>query len=221
MIVKLVKHILKLIKRVLLFFFGFVVIYLLTALVCSNISTNPNNAKTGELYEIYASSNGVHSDVIIPIELLKDSFNGNGIDYKTNPKYLAFGWGDKGFYLNTPTWGDLTFSTAVNAVFLKSPTAMHVTEYANIGSDWKKVKIDKSQLMALIYFVQNSFELNSYNEFIKITSYSYGSNDIFYEAKGSYSCIRTCNTWTNEAMKKANIKTAIWTPFDWGVLKHL
>lgn len=219
MVVKLIKHIFKLIKRVLLLFFGFVVIYLLTAWICSNISTSSNNAKTGELYEIYASSNGVHSDVIIPVELLKESFSGLG--YKTQPKYIAFGWGDKGFYLNTPTWGDLTFSTAVNAVFFKSPTAMHVTEHTNIGSNWKKVEVDNFQLIALINFIQNSFEFNSNNEFIKITSYSYDSNDTFYEAKGSYSCIRTCNTWTNEAMKKANIKTAIWTPFDWGILKHL
>jgi len=39
--------------------------------------------------------------------------------------------------------------------------------------------------------------------------------------KGSFSCFKTCNTWTNQTLKKAEIKTAIWTPFDSGILKHL
>lgn len=219
MIVKLVKHILKLIKRILLLFFGFIVLYLVTAWICSNISTKIDYTNEKKFHTIYLASNGVHTDVIFSLKTLDKSFT--SLNYKTNPKYIAFGWGDKGFYLNTPTWGDLTFSTAVKAVFLESPTAMHVTEYSNIGNDWKKVEIDNFQLIALINFIQNSFKYSSENEFIKITSYSYGSNDTFYEATGSYSCIRTCNTWTNEAMKKAEVKTAIWTPFDWGVLKHL
>lgn len=217
--IKVLKYIFKLVKRALILFFGFIVFYLLTAWICSHIGTSPEKAAGEEFNEIYVASNGVHTDVIFPLEILNESFS--KLEYKTQPKYLAFGWGDKGFYLNTPTWGDLTFSTAVNAVFLESPTAMHVTEYANVGADWKKVEIDNFQLIALIKFIQNSFKFNSDNNFIKINSYSYGNTDTFYEAKGSYSCLRTCNTWTNEAMKKAGIRTAIWTPFDWGILKHL
>ncbi|HOB24230.1 MAG TPA: DUF2459 domain-containing protein, partial [Kaistella sp.] len=36
---------------------------------------------------------------------------------RTDFKYLAIGWGDKGFYLDTPTWADLKFSTAFKAAF--------------------------------------------------------------------------------------------------------
>lgn len=35
----------------------------------------------------------------------------------TDFNYIAFGWGDKGFYLDTPTWADLKFSTAFKAAF--------------------------------------------------------------------------------------------------------
>lgn len=214
-----VKYVFKFIKSIWLLFFGFIVLYLLTAWICSNISTRPDNLMGDKLYEVYAASNGVHTDVIIPIELLDDSFK--SLEYKINPKYIGFGWGDKGFYLHTPTWEDLSFSIAVSAIFLESPTAMHVTEYPETKNDWKKVEIDNFQLKDLLNFIQDSFRLNSERRFMKITSYSYGNNDTFYEAKGSYSCLRTCNTWTNEAMKKASVTTAIWTPFDWGVLKHL
>lgn len=47
----------------------------------------------------------------------------------TTLPYLAIGWGDKGFYLNTPTWADLKFSTAFKAAFGLSKPAMHATFY--------------------------------------------------------------------------------------------
>jgi hypothetical protein len=46
--------------------------------------------------------------------------------------YLAFGWGDKGFYLNTPEWADLKVSTALNAAFGLSSSAIHSTFYKKL-----------------------------------------------------------------------------------------
>lgn len=219
MFLKLLKYVLKLFKRMIVFFLGFIVLYLITAWICSNITTGIEETEEKKSYKIFVATNGVHTDVILPIAYVNKSFG--DLSYKTNPEFVAFGWGDKGFYLNTPTWGDLTFSTAVNAVFLESPTAMHVTEYKSVAKDWKSVNIDALQLQRLEKFIQHSFKKDAHGNYQKIGSYSYGSNDTFYEAKGNYSCIRTCNTWTNEAMKKTGIKTAIWTPFDWGILDHL
>ena len=42
-------------------------------------------------------------------------------------EYLAFGWGDKGFYLDTPEWSDLKASTAFKAAFALGNSAMHTT----------------------------------------------------------------------------------------------
>jgi len=81
--------------------------------------------------------------------------------------------------------------------------------------------INEHQLIRIQESILNDFQLKNKKEFILIEGYSYGSNDAFYEAKGSFSCFKTCNTWTNQTLKKAEIKTAIWTPFDSGILKHL
>jgi len=199
-----------------LFFFSFVILYLLTAWICSNIATNPKKEFTDKHKPIYVASNGVHTAIIIPVENIDTKLKLN-----PNTKYVAFGWGDKGFFLNTPTWGDLTFSTAVNAVFLKSPTAMHVTEYKKTASDWKKIMINDYQLISIEKNILDTFQLKEDKGFIKIEGYTYGTNDTFYEANGNYTCLNTCNTWTNDILKKAEIKTAIWTPFDSGILKHL
>ena len=220
MVVKTLKHILKLTKKILLFFFGFVVLYLLTAWICSNIATNPKSFNHLKQNIIYASSNGVHTDIIIPIENIDINILKN-LHVHPNTKFVAFGWGDKGFYLHTPTWGDLTFSTAFNAVFLKSDTAMHITEYTKTNKEWKEIAVCFPQIERLNKSFVNSFQSDKNNSFLKIEGYTYGNNDTFYEANGSYSCLKTCNTWTNNVLKKAEIKTAIWTPFDSGILNHL
>ena len=217
---KILNHLFKLTKKILLFFFGFVVLYLLTAWICSNIATNPKSFNHQKQNVIYASSNGVHTDIIIPIENIDINILKN-LHVHPNTKFVAFGWGDKGFYLHTPTWGDLTFSTAFNAVFLKSDTAMHITEYTKTNKEWKEIAVCFPQIERLNKSFVNSFQSDKNNSFLKIEGYTYGNNDTFYEANGSYSCLKTCNTWTNNVLKKAEIKTAIWTPFDSGILNHL
>ena len=52
---------------------------------------------------------------------------------------------------------------------------------------------------------------------IKTTS-QYGQNDAFYEAIGSYSIFHTCNTWTNNLLKKASLPASFWLAFDDGIL---
>ena len=48
----------------------------------------------------------------------------------------------------------------------------------------------------------------------------YGKNDAFYDAKGRYSFLNTCNTWTNDGLKVAGQKAALWTPTDFGIFQH-
>ena len=96
---------------------------------------------------------------------------------------------------------------------------MHVTEYEKAYQEWSSVKICLEQLDILLKQFDTSFQKKNGN-YIRIDSYTYGDNDTFYEAHGSYSCLKTCNTWTNIMLKRAHIKTAIWTPWDWGIIKH-
>jgi len=220
MLTKIFKHLLKLTKRVLLFFLCFVTLYLLSAWICSNIATTPKDFNQEKNKTVFVSSNGIHTDIIIPIENI-DEHTLNNLQLKPTTNYVAFEWGDKGFYLDTPTWGDLTFSTAFKAVFLKSDTAMHITEYSEISSPWINVNVCLLQLEILNNSFAETFQIDSNYNFLKIEGYTYGNNDAFYEANGNYTCLKTCNTWTNQVLKKAEIKTAIWTPFDSGILKHL
>ncbi|MFY7811943.1 MAG: DUF2459 domain-containing protein, partial [Flavobacterium sp.] len=70
-------------------------------------------------------------------------------------------------------------------------------------------------------YVENSFEVDENKNYINIkTNTNYGINDAFYEAKGSYSMFKTCNTWVNNALNVAEQKNALWTPTDYGIFVH-
>lgn len=182
-------------------------LYFLAAFICSSISVN--ELSSGQ-YTIFLNTNGVHLDIIIPIQNINPELK-SGMSFKPNTRYVSYGWGDRNFYLNTPTWGDLTFSTAFNAMFLESETLMHVTFYGYQKRKWVKIKISDEQLKSLNNLINKSFHGDSK---AMIQNAGYGDNDEFFEATGSYSCFYTCNTWVNSILKKSGIKACLWTPFD-------
>ena len=208
------------IKYIMRAFLGLLVLiagYFLIAVVLSTISTNPKELKCEKDKEIYITTNGIHLDIIISKAYLNNQIQQElQIDEKV--KYASFGWGDKGFYLETPTWEDLKLKTAIKALFLKSETAMHLTTYNQKYDSWLIQPVCDSQLETLIDYINNSFERDDEGKIIEIKDPGYTEYDKFYEAIGNYNCIQTCNEWVNEGFKKAEIKTSIWSPFDNGVL---
>ncbi|WP_370569699.1 DUF2459 domain-containing protein [Flaviramulus sp. BrNp1-15] len=41
---------------------------------------------------------------------------------------------------------------------------------------------------------------------------------LFIKQKESYSCLKTCNSWVNSALKMSDLKSCYWTPFDFGII---
>ena len=193
-------------------------IYIVVSFVFSRIPVNTKQPDCDKNKFIFLNTNGVHLDIAIPKEELVDEFV-QGIKIKPSDKYVSIGWGDRGFYVNTPTWADLTVKVAVRAMFLKSKTLMHVTKYEEVEVHWVKIPVCQEQLNDLKAYITASFKATN-QQVIELEGHSYGDNDEFYEAKGSYSLFKTCNTWANKAMKKAGLKTAFWTPMDDGVLRY-
>ena len=115
----------------LLAIFLFVFIYLLSETTLSKITTNYSKNENLE-YEIFIKSNGVHTDVVLPIksDMINwfDFFNyEDTLSQRDDFLYISIGWGDKGFYLDTPTWAELKLSTALIAGFGLGNAALHIT----------------------------------------------------------------------------------------------
>jgi len=98
----------------------------MAAFILSLLKTHPVKLNCLAEKEIFVSSNGVHLDIILPLENIDSEFL-RKLEIPSQTEYISFGWGDKQFYVNTPEWKDLTFKTAFTALFLKSESAMHVT----------------------------------------------------------------------------------------------
>lgn len=191
--------------------------YILISLLLTLISVNTDQDAENTIGAVFLNTNGVHLDVVIPVAFVEPELL-RGLQLDSRDSYLSFGWGDENFYLNTPEWSDLTFSTAFKAAFLKSPTLMHITRYTRVQSDWVLVLVNSRQLQKLNAYLLNSFALDSNGSKIWLEGQGYNSRDDFYKAKGNYSCFNTCNSWVNTAFKESDLKAALWTPFDWGLM---
>lgn len=207
---------------------SFVLLWLIAALVFPFISSGYIPAPQNNGIAIFIESNGVHTDFVVPVKtqycdwstsLPYSDFEIAGPDYG----YVAIGWGDKGFFIGTPTWSDLKFSTAFNAAFGLSSTAMHVT-YKRFqpkeGENCRRIELSPLQYRVLIWYIKSSFQVKN-RKFIAIDHPGYSDHDCFYEAKGTYSLFQTCNVWTGNGLKYTGIKTGAWTPLARGVLQNL
>ncbi len=210
----------KIVKKIIKYGLCFLLIpftYLVVSLVLSIITIDRNESYEIPDKTIYLASNGVHLDIVIPKKNIDSSLLAD-IIHKPSENFLGFGWGDKEFYLNTPTWGDLTFNVAFKAVFLKGSSLIHITRYQNIQNHWIKIKITESELSRLNSYLYESFDFNRNREPILLKNKGYTSRDNFYKAKGSFSFYKTCNTWVNTGFKKSGLKACFWTPFDFGLM---
>ncbi|MXS70610.1 TIGR02117 family protein [Flavobacteriaceae bacterium W22] len=207
---------------------GIILIYALLGYLLPFIEVSEKDDGEAKEIPIYIYTNGVHTDIVMPVKNdihdwsskipFSDTKSG-----KTDYQFVGIGWGDKGFYLDTPTWADLKFSTAFKAAFWMSESAMHCSFYRSMteADDCKKIMISRSQYRKLIDFVDAKFDKDDLGNYILIpTNAVYGDNDAFYDAKGRYSFLNTCNTWANDALKAAGQKAAFWTPSDYGIFLH-
>ncbi len=194
--------------------------YLLIAFALSITSTNPKHLVCQQEKEIFVASNGVHLDLIVPRQHLPGEL-ADELELPNWVNYIAFGWGDKEFYINTPTWSDLEFYTTFKALFLDSESAIHITWISQKYPRWTAVPMCDIQLQLLIDYLDQTFKKGPVNNILEIEASGYSAYDKFYEAKGNFSFVQTCNNWVNEGLKAAKVKTSIWSPFDQGVLYQL
>lgn len=188
-------------------------LYLLTAYLFTLFPTKktPNATHQQNVYILY---NEMHSDIVFKIEDFNKTIFPMFQDKKRG--YLAFGWGDKETYLHTPTWDDLSLSTSLKALFINTPSLMHISYLPNIQQyQIKTIKISNKEKENL----KNSIlkDINFRGQKYK----GYGKEDYFYRAYKPYNLFNTCNTWTGDKLRNANIPMSYWTPFAWSVVSNL
>jgi len=176
--------------------------------------------------EAYVISNGVHTDLVLPLHAAGVDWRGffpptDALDAPADAAFVAIGWGDREFYLHTPTWADLTASRALGAVLGRNPALLHVTWLSRAqlppGDTWR-LPLSAAQYRRLAAHVRHTLPEAAPR---KIGGIHYGRQDAFYEAIGTYHLLRTCNQWTADALRAAGVRVSRWTPFVFNVVWHL
>ena len=117
------------IKRLLLGLLGVFLLYILAAFVGSVWATKPTAKKCDHHpYEAFVTTNGIHLDIVIPLTYLPEQLIHPSY-FHDSITHVAFGWGERDFYLTTPTWEDLTVGAAAQALLVSSESLMHVRRY--------------------------------------------------------------------------------------------
>lgn len=208
---------------------GLPLFYLAAALAGALIPANSGWSEPTQGVPIFVRTNGVHTWLVVPKQAV-------GIDWRgvvdardiadrryAAGDYLAFGFGNRDFYLNTPTWADLKVSTALAAAFGRGPALMHVDHVWNPrpDADQRRIVLRPDEYRRLAALIRASFARDAAGNSIVLKGKGYGPSDAFYEAVGNYNGARTCNEWTGELLRKAGVRTGVWTPFSDSIMWRL
>lgn len=187
-------------------------------------ATAPMPASGADAITIFVESSAIHTAIIVPKQAA-------GVDWRNrappqdlrDPRYagfpfLAIGWGEAGFFRETPHWRDVKPGTIVHAALGSDRTLIHVDHLPlprASGRDVKAIRLSPQAYRKLVGFIQAHWKRGG-------PHYAgYDVYDAFYDANGRYSAAHTCNNWTGDALAAAGVRMGWWTPFPWTVMRWL
>lgn len=166
-------------------------------------------------------ANPFHADLVFPVA-------GAGMDWAElfglppEARYVAIGWGNRRFYMETPQLADLKLGTVAAALTGTGDSVLHVAWFDGTptGDEVHALGVSETQAEALVRYVAG-FATRDATGHVERLEASYGPDDAFFGASGRWSPVLTCNEWLGRGLRAAHIRTGIWTPFADGILRHL
>jgi uncharacterized protein (TIGR02117 family) len=209
-------------------------VYLLGALLLGVVPVNRNWVPTppdAGGVTVFLRTNGVHAELVLPAAApfdwraeLPPAEVVDAARLAASPPlaWIAFGWGDRAFFIRTRTWADLRADIALSALLGRGPAAMHV-EYITRPQDYRVQRIDLSaaQYTRLVAGLRAGFARDAAGRPRRFDDPGYFDTDAFYEGTGRYSMVLTCNEWIRRVLAGAGVRTAAWAPFEAALFWHL
>ena len=214
--------------RATLVLLGILLLYGVASLLLPLVAVNRDWSRPPAGVEIAVLSNGVHTDIVLPVRHgtidWMQRFPAREFEaVDASCAWIAFGWGSRDFYLETPTWADLRPSTALRALSGIGASAMHVSYHEGLpeGEACRRLRISEPQYRQLAAEVLERFVLGNDEQPQRIAAPGYSRCDRFYEAHGSYDVFETCNEWTGARLRSIGVRCGWWTPWAGDVLRYL
>ncbi|WP_037524081.1 TIGR02117 family protein [Sphingomonas sp. Mn802worker] len=193
---------------------GIVELYLAAGLIGGALLTSAGWSEPQTGVAIWVEDNGIHTDLVLPKQAAGVDWRGVfGAEAIRQPIYadypfVAVGWGERQFFVDTPTWRDARVGTVIAAALGSDMTVLHVEHVARPvgGEHVRRIVLRPGEYRQLAKFVRASL-----GEGRSVRGYA--GHDAFYPARGRYDALHTCNTWTGRALAAAGVRVGVWTPF--------
>lgn len=197
-------------------------VYLAAGLVGGSVPSHAGWRPPADGVAIYVEDNGIHTDLVLPklaagvdLSRLAPAHDLRDPQYG-GYRWLAVGWGEAAFFLDTPTWADVRMATVLHAAVGSDRTLLHVEHVPEPRGDAargvRRIVLRPAEYRRLAAFVIASRRPGG-RVFL-----GYDRYDAFYEAQGRYNALSTCNAWTGRALRTAGVRVGIWTPLPVTVL---
>jgi uncharacterized protein (TIGR02117 family) len=182
-------------------------------------------------YSVYLVADTMHVDLVLPVEnaafdwRLVVKLETIGRERREDYQYLKFGWGDRDFYMNTPSLDKIQLPRLMRTLFAPgNPTAVHINGYAEIPNEANHVTqcvgLTRTQYLNLVAYVRRSFRDGKDGKLDRIQD-GFVSAAGFYEGMGYYSIANTCNNWVAGALDAADVTTPLWSGLPGPVMKKI
>lgn len=194
-------------------------LYLFGAAIGSFVPRNAGWTEPPGGVLVFVRNNGVHVDLALPaVSRGHDLYRRVPTAHVADPHgvgdWIAFGWGQREFYLETETWSDLTPANALRALF-GGAAVMRVEhiDHPQPSSQARPLWLETEAYDRLVTKVFDSFAQGADGRFVPLPGTGYARHDVFYDARGRYNAFRTSNQWAADALAAAGVRVGIWTPF--------
>lgn len=215
------------VRPVFLALLAFPMTYATAALLLGLIPANAGWRQASHGVTIFIASNGVHTSIGMPLSTeVMDWRRLTSLAHLRAPAaatHIFIGYGHRDFYLNTPSWSQLSLATAADAAFGNGPALLHVEHVATPaeGPDLKALTLSREEYRRLVGYILPRFRRDATGRNIPLPGRGYGARDMFYEAEGGFDLVFNCNEWTGRALRAAGVRMGLWTPTAQSVLWRL
>lgn len=193
--------------------------WLAAALVLALVEGAGDKGEAAGEVTVGVMSNGYHASLVLPVVA-------GGIDWRHvfNPDepaepqgqagWLALGWGDREFYMQTRTVADVRAGTLAQALLGLGETtvqAIWIGEASRLPG-LRTVRVSRERYQRMSEIIRARLHLDAQGRAQVHAGKGYGANDAFYAAQGRYSPWRTCNEWVADVLRAGGIAVPLWTP---------
>jgi uncharacterized protein (TIGR02117 family) len=176
----------------------------------------------GGQYQVCVTQLDIHTNLVLPV--VNDAYDWRKqfpLGLSPQQQYVGFGWGERVWYMNPPNQPLEVVTKGARAMLWQNAAAMQIYKYDSFPDyfPYRCVKVTRSQYLALVEFIQGTFQRDGQEQLLQIPNPS-SPND-FYEATGSYSFLNNSNHWVAKGLRQASVNTPLWGGFSFAIMQHL